>query len=144
MPREITSVRILPMSDKLKGFSERTIEQVQDHYFLDKLPHRGGQFHYRSSGLNAVGGTVVLFQFRARIIATAVFLRDEKFEKPVDGHGGILHFDPKTFQTFDPLDVESMRRVWPRFRAFGHVKQSLNPAAYPAFRKILKHVRKPK
>jgi len=33
-----------------------------------------------------------------------------------------------------------MRKAWPGFRGFGHVKQFLNPAGYPAFRRRLKGV----
>jgi hypothetical protein len=142
VPRQVTSVRILPMSDKLKGFRDRSTEEVQAYYFLDRVPAGKGRFPYRSSGLNAPSGTVVLFQFRARIIATAVFLRDEKFGRPKAGHGGVLHFEPDSFQTFDPLDVESVRKAWPRFRGFGRVKQSLNPVMYPAFKRRLKNVRR--
>jgi hypothetical protein len=86
-------------------------------------------------GPNAEPGTVVLFQYCARIVASAVFLRDEKFERPRGGHSGELHFDVASFQTFEPLDVKTMRKVWPRLRRFGHVKQSLNPTLYGAFKK---------
>jgi hypothetical protein len=140
--REIPAVRILPMSDKIDGFRGRSIEDVQAVYFLDKLPNGAGRFPYRASGLNAPAGTVVLFQFRARVIASAVFGRDEKFEKPRGGHGGVLHFEPGSFEVFDPVDAAAMRRAWPRFRGFGHVKQTLNPAMYPAFRRGL-NVRAP-
>jgi hypothetical protein len=78
-------------------------------------------------------GRFVLFQYRARIIASAVFLRDEKFERPRGGYGGKMYFDPKTIRTFEPLDVGAMRKVWPAFRAFGHVKQFLNPTRYGMF-----------
>ena len=85
----------------------------------------------------------MLFQFKARIIAMGVFLRDEKFEKPIRGRNGEIAFDPQSFRTFDPLDVEAMRRIWPSFTRFGHVKQSLNPTLYPMFKRRLKHVISP-
>ena len=131
------------MSDKLKGFRGRSIEDVQRGLFLRDLPKRGGRYRYPSSGLNAEPGSVVLFQYRARIIASAVFLRDEKFERPVGGYGGTLYFDVASLRTFEPLDVEAMRSVWPSFRAFGHVKQYLNPARYPDFKRRLKRVTAP-
>src|SRR5258708_3306310 len=123
MPREIPSIRILPMSDKIEGFRGKTIEEVQKNIFLNKLPARQGHYRYASTGLNAIPGTLVLFQYRARIIASAIFLYDERFEKPINGSSGEIHFDPASFRTFDPLDVKDMRKVWPAFRAFGHVKQ---------------------
>jgi hypothetical protein len=143
MRREVTSVRILPMSDKIEGFRGLSIREVQSIYFLDKLPNGKGKFPYRSSGLKAPPGTLVLFQFQARIIATSVLVRDERFEQPRNGHGGVLHFEPDSFRIFEPVDVEGMRKAWPRFRGFGHVKQALNPASYTAFKRRLKKVRTP-
>jgi hypothetical protein len=143
MPHPIPAIRILPMSDKIPGFRNRTIADVQTKCFLRDLPKNNGRFRYPVSGLSADPGAIVLFQFRARIIASAVFLRDEKFEKPIRGCAGALYFDPKSFRTFDPLDVEAMRKTWPRFRAFGHVKQFLNPTCYPAFKRRLKNVALP-
>ncbi len=143
MPRDVTTVRILPMSDKIEGFRDLSIAEVQSIYFLDRLPNGKGRFPYRSSGLSAPAGTVVLFQFKARVIATGVFVRDERFDTPKKGHSGVLHFEPASFNTFDPVDVEAMRKSWPRFRAFGHVKQSLNPGLYPEFKRRLRNVRRP-
>lgn len=141
MRRAIPSVRILPMSDKADGFRGRSIEQVQAGCFLRDLPGCNGRWHYRASGLNAEPGTLVLFQFKARIIASGVFLRDEKFERPKGNHGGAIYFEPRSFRTFEPLDVEAMRKVWPAFRAFGHVKQHLNPTRYSLFKRQLKRVK---
>ena len=126
MPREIAGLRILPMSDKIEGFRGLSIDEVQQRYFLRRIPADNGRFSYRASGLNARPGTIVLFQFRARIIAS-----------------GVLHFLPGSFRTFDPLDVAAMRKVWPRFRGFGHVKQYLNPEPYPTFRRRLRNVTSP-
>jgi hypothetical protein len=128
------------MSDKLEGFQRRSIQDVQRRLFLRDLPACGGRFRYPRAGLNAPAGTIVLFQFRARIIASAVFLRDEKFPRPVGGCAGAMHFDPESIRTFDPIDVEAMRQIWPSFRGFGHVKQYLNPAHYRKFKRRLRNV----
>lgn len=138
--REVPSIRILPMSDKIPGFRGRSIEQVQKQCFLRDLPARGGRFRYQKTGLNAPPRTLVLFQFKARIVAAAVFRRDEKYEQPTRGYGGALHFDPASVRTFQPLDVAAMRKVWPAFRAFGHVKQHLNPTLSAKFERQLKNV----
>jgi hypothetical protein len=143
MPPEIPAIRILPMSDKIDGFRGRSIEDVQRWCFLKYLPAHDGRFSYLSSGLDAAPGTVVLFQYRARIIASAVFLRDDKYDRPKRGHAGALYFDVKSFRTFEPIDAEKMRKIWPAFRAFGHVKQFLNPTLYPLFKRRLKHVTSP-
>jgi hypothetical protein len=143
MPRDIPAIRILPMSDKAEGFRGRSIEDVQKDVFLRKLPAMNGRWRYQRAGLNAEPGTIVLFQFKARIIATATFLRDEKFDRPIRGCNGAMYFDPKSIRTFKPLDAMAMREVWPSFRAFGHVKQFLNPTLYSLFKRRLKHVALP-
>src|SRR3954467_6081819 len=119
MADAVPAVPIWPKSAKNDGCSGPGNEAVQERYFLGKLPAQGGRWRYRSAGLKSPPGTVVLFQFRARIIASAAFVRDEKFDRPVRGCDGVLHFDPASFRTFDPLDVDAMRAVWPRFRGFG-------------------------
>jgi len=140
MRREIAAVRIWPMSDKAPGFVGRSIEDVQRKTFLRDLVKSKGRFRYRSSGLNAPAGTVILFQFKARIIASAVFLRDEKFERPRGGHGGAIYVEVGSVRTFEPVDVEGMRKVWAGFRGYGHVKQWLNPTLYGVFRRGLRKV----
>jgi hypothetical protein len=130
------------MSDQRKGFAGLSIEQVQKKYFLRGLG-RDGRYSYPSSGLNADPGTVVLFQFKARIIASALFLRDEKFERPRGGAAGVVHYDPSSIRTFDALDVDAMRAIWAGFRAFGHAKRRLNPMLYGKFKRRLKNVREP-
>jgi hypothetical protein len=50
MRREISGVRILPMSDKVKGFAERNIEEVQKWCFLGRLPRGNGRYRYRGAG----------------------------------------------------------------------------------------------
>jgi len=131
------------MSNKIPGFQNRTIAEVQQLYFLNKLPKNKGRFHYLSTGLNAPPGTIVLFQFQAHIIATAIFERDEKFDRPKTDHAGILHFQPNSFRVFNPINVETMRQAWPHFRAFGHAKQRLNPERYDAFCRLLHSIRSP-
>lgn len=140
MPRAAPSVRLLPMSDRRPGFQGRAIDAIQRDVFLTDLPRAGGRWDYARAGLNAPSGTVVLFQFRASVIASATFLRDEPTD---DAAGGTLCFDPASFRTFTPVDAAAMRLAWPSFRAFGHVKQFLNPAGLAAFRRRLRQVRAP-
>ena len=144
MPRAssayIPAIRIWPMSDKIPGFKGRSIEDVQSRTFLRDLPACNGRFRYQSAGLNTDPGTVVLFQFKARIIAIAVFLRDDKYEKAKRGYAGAIYIDPESIRTFEPIDLAGMRKIWPNFRAFGHVKQFLNPTVYAKFKRSLKKI----
>jgi hypothetical protein len=143
MSHDVPAVRIWPMSDELPGFVDRSIEDVQTRLFLRDLPNNKGCYRYPKNGLKTVAGTVILFQYRARIIASATYLGDEKFGKPINGCAGAIYVEVTTIRTFDPLDVEAMRKIWPRCRAFGHVKQFLNPARYSQLNRRLKNVRSP-
>ena len=149
MRHEVPGVRILPMSDRAPGFVGKSIERVQRDVFLRGLPKNGGRFRYRATGLSARAGTIILFQYRARIIASARFICDEKFPRPratakgaepaKPRYGGVLRLDVASIETFEPLGVEAMRKAWPGFRGFGHVKQALNATCYPILRKRLKN-----
>ena len=147
MRNEVPAIRILPMSDRVAGFRGMSIDQVQASCFLRGLPKSGGRYRYRSTGLNAPPGTIVLFQFKAKIVASAVFIRDEKFARkkgvPKREHAGVLHFEPDSFRTFDPLDTAAMRKIWPALHALGHVKHALNPMRYSLFNGRLKNVKSP-
>jgi hypothetical protein len=137
--KKIPAVRILPMSPNQKSFRGRSLEDVQQEFFLKELPSppKNGRFRYPTSGLSAERGTMVLFQYEGRIIASAILDRKERFERPQHGYKGALWFDPKSIRTFQPVGPDEVRAIWPEFRRFGHVKQYLDPANYPAFEKQL-------
>ena len=75
----VPSIRIYPMSSKLAGFVDREIADVQRRLFLRDLPKSNGRWPYQSAGLSAPPGSLVLFQFRARIIASAIFRTTSAF-----------------------------------------------------------------
>jgi hypothetical protein len=138
------AVRILPMAKE--EFDKRTAEEVQSQYFLGELPSpdRDGRYYHHKRGLDAEAGTVVLFQYDNRVIASAVFLRRERFQHSADGYRGALYFDPMSIRVFKPVGTDVLREVWPgEFTGFNQVMQSLSPAAYPAFERRLAGVESP-
>jgi hypothetical protein len=146
MRRELAAVRIFPMSDKAEGFVGCSTEDVQRKLFLRELPRRRGRYQYRKSSLVAEPNTIVLFQFKAHLIASAAFLRDEKStpaQANKTGYGGTMFFDVASIRTFAPIDLATMRKSWPHFRAFGHVRQFLSADGYMLFKRRLKHVQSP-
>jgi hypothetical protein len=135
------------MSDKAEGFLGRSIEDVQQKLFLRDLPKCGGRYRYRTSSLVAEPNTIVLFQYKAHLIASAAFLRDEKStpaQAARTGYGGTMFFDVASIRTFAPVDLAMMRKSWPHFRAFGHVRQFLSADGYTLFKRRLKHIAAPK
>ena len=127
-------VRILPM-DFRKEFEGRSVEDVQQNFFLVELPSRKDcKYGYHKSGLKAPSGTIVLFQYDSRLIASARLTGTEKFQEPEDGgYEGALYFDSKSITIFDPVGPTRVSRIWPEFKGFGRVKWSLSPERYPKF-----------
>ncbi len=142
------AVRILPMDSKDEaGFVDRTAEEIQHQFFLTELvrPDRSpGRYCYHKLGLRAEPGTVVLFQYGGRIIASAVLLSVEHFDAPEPGdHSGALHFDVRTVKVFDPVDAATIGRIWPQVTRLGQAKWSLDPKRYMQFEQQLTGVERP-
>jgi len=145
MAKPVPAVRILPMSPNEKSFRGRTLTDVQEGFFLSELPAppRSGRYCYPTSGLSAEPGTVVLFQFMGKIIASAVFERHERFDQPEGGYRGALWFDSHSIRTFEPVGAAEMIAIWPDFPGFGQAKHELDGAAYADFERRLTNVRSP-
>jgi hypothetical protein len=141
MSNIVPAVRILPMDSKDEpDFAGLTPERVQQGYFLGKLlrPERPpGKYCYRKLGLKARSGTVVLFQFANKIIASATLDRVERFPVPDGPYEGALYFSPASIKVFDPVGLEVVRAIWPKVTGFGRAKWSLDPKGYPAFEQRL-------
>lgn len=137
------AVRILPMSSD--EFDGQSTQQVQSEFFLKELPsHVPGRYYYRTSGLSAEPGTIVLFQYANAIIASAIFNANERFDQPDGDYHGALLFDTGSIRTFTPVDSDSMSSVWGEgFSGFGRVKASLNPEKYPNFENCLSRIQTP-
>lgn len=143
MSQSIADVRVLPMSgDEFEG---RTAEHVQSEFFLKELPSReAGRYFYRTAGLNAEPGTIVLFQYANKIIACAVFDGSERFDQPQGDYHGALNFDINSIRVFDPIGPEIMNAVWPDdFEGFGRVKAKLAHHRFSQFEQHLTGVRVP-
>ena len=142
------AIRILPMDSKEEpGFAGSSIWEVQRQYFLNELVRPGrpaGRFHFHKSGLRAEPGTVVLFQFGGKIIASAVLSSIERFSEAEHGcFRGAFQFDAKSIRVFDPVDAAAIRKIWPQVSRLGQAKWSLDPKFYEEFERSLTGVDSP-
>lgn len=132
MSNSLPDVRILPMDSRLE-FDGRSIKEVQRSFFLKELQGEDrppGKYWYRESGVSAESGTVVLFQYEGKIIASATFVEAERFEVlEGDTYKGALYFDPQSVKVFDPVGSDVVSAIWPEFKGFSHVKWSLDSKA---------------
>lgn len=141
-----SAVRILPMS--LSVFRDEgclTIKDVQKKYFLNDLPFKQyGCYHYKTRGLRAARGTVVLFQCDSNVIASAVFNHSEVFDQPYEGlYKGGLYFDLSSIRVFNPIDADKIKKIWPSFMGFGNVPQQLDLNRYAIFEQELTGIEMP-
>jgi len=126
------AVRILPMSRKEFGGKKATA--VQRDFFSRDLLETGGRYRFYERGLDAVAGTVVLFQYDNAVVASATLIDVTRFRRPdEDGCSGCFNFDPSTVRVFRLMGPAQMRKVWPGFESFGQVRQDLPPGRYSAF-----------
>lgn len=137
-------IRILPMDFNEEEFKDSDINQIQNNYFLNDLPNRNGKYLYRSFGLVAEKGTLVLFQFMNKIIASAIFIKAEKFIEPEKKiYTGALYFDEKSIKVFEPVSFDIVYKVWPNIKKLSNVKWRLNPQHFSLFEKYLRNIRMP-
>jgi len=141
------SVRVLPMTSKIaEEFPDcSSIQDVQEKFFLSDLPFRPDcSYLHGRNGLDASSGTVVLFQCQGHIIASATYLGSERFDQPdPDGYMGQLFFDPTSIRTFNPINADGIRQIWPTFKRFGQSPLHLSSEGYPAFVSQLEDVKVP-
>lgn len=134
----LPAIRILPMSDS-DEFPNNTVEQVQQTFFLDVLSKRTScDYLYRSTGMNAIKDTVVLFQFKGSIIAIAKLDYIEKFDTYLDNtYAGAYHFQEGSIAVMDPIDKNEMQQIWETFKRFSQSKQELAVDKWPLFFDLL-------
>jgi hypothetical protein len=130
----VQSVRLLPMSENDPEFTGHSIEDVQE-WFLNELP--GREFNF-TKGLNAERGTLILFQYKAHVIASA--LLDEKiiFDQKLGGvYRGAYKFIPSSIAVFEPINSSEMKDIWEDFAGFNLVQQRLDEDYYQDFGRLL-------
>lgn len=157
--KEIPMVRILPM-DSENEFDGNDIETTQTDFFLEDLPFRKdrigqGKYRYKETGMKAEPGTVVLFQYDGKIIASAVLENIDNKPQPEPVYFGAYYFTPSSIQVFEPVGSEEMISIWSDdfvdsqgvkhkcFKRFGQAKIYLDPEKYADFCSILRNVRTP-
>lgn len=131
---DVNSVRILPMSGSDPEFTGSSIEEVQK-WFINVLPYREYNF---KRGLNSEHGTLVLFQYKSHVIASAIL--DEKiiFDSKLGGvYSGAYRFIPSSIAIFDPINSQEMNSIWNGFKGFSQTHKKLDLYNYIDFVKLI-------
>ena len=120
-------IRILPMS--MDEFEDKSIEELQE-WFIEELKNvRKGLYRYRTSGLKTSTGSLILFQYRSKIIASAIFLNSEHYKKPYieskTKYNGFLEFDSDTITVFQPISNNEFNQICEYEFKFNHTKYKI-------------------
>ena len=134
---DMPAIRILPMSKA--EFPEMDIENVQNEYFLgDLIEYQQGKYYYRNSGMNAVDGSLVLFQFDNMIIASAKLSSIERYYTPKKGkYYGAYIFDINTVQVFLPITLTEINKIDNNITKFSQSKQRVNILYLPEIKELI-------
>jgi 5-methylcytosine-specific restriction protein A len=126
----VPEIRIIPMS-KSDEFDNETIEGVQQEYFFNDLIYRQDcKYYYRKQGINSRDGSLVLFQYDNKIIASAQLKDVEKYDDIKVGeygeYSGAIVFYKETIQVFQPIEANELKNIDLKFNKFSQTKQFLN------------------
>lgn len=130
----VPAIRLLPMSESDPEFTRKFIEDMQE-WFVNELPYRKYNF---KKGMNAESGTVVLFQYKGHVIASAILEEKIMFEEETEGgYKGAYYFNPSTIAIFTPITSEEMRDIWTEFKGFNQSQQDLDVKQYELLSQLL-------
>ncbi|MEK5174571.1 hypothetical protein NST63_15370 [Heyndrickxia sp. FSL W8-0496] len=130
----IPAIRLLPMSETDPEFTGKSIEFLQE-WFVNVLPNRKYNF---KKGMNTDSGTLVLFQYQAHVIASAILEKKIRYdEEKKGGYKGAYSFIPESIAVFTPITSEEIKVIWGQFKGFNQSLQELDVNMYELLSKLL-------
>ncbi|WP_299515697.1 HNH endonuclease [uncultured Rummeliibacillus sp.] len=130
----VPAIRLLPMSESDPEFTGNSIEDLHE-WFINELPYRKYNF---KKGMNAEPGTLVLFQYKGHLIASAILEEKIMYKEEIEGgYKGAYYFNPTTIAIFDPVTSDEMRNIWNSFKGFNQSLQELDVSQYELLCKLL-------
>lgn len=123
LSENVPAIRLLPMSESDPEFTNYSIEDIQE-WFLNELPKR--VYNYKTEMITPLG-TLVLFQYKNSVVASAYLVDKIIYEEKLDGgYKGAFIFDPSTIAVFKPINKEIMKKIWSDFRSFSQSMKKLD------------------
>ncbi|MFJ3386379.1 HNH endonuclease [Lysinibacillus sp. NPDC086135] len=130
----IPAIRLLPMSEDDPEFGQKSIEDLQE-WFNDELPYRVYNF---KRGMVTPPGTLVLFQYKGCVIASAILEEKVLYEERTEGgYRGAYNFIPSSIAVFTPIKPNELKSVWDKFKGFNQSFQKLDVNQFNSFCRLL-------
>ena len=130
--------RLIPMSTEEEGFKDKSIEEIQNSFFIKNLKEQGNNYKYRSKGLVANDGDLVLFQMNNSIIASGKFKNRIKYPIITDSYHGELEFYKDSISVCSPIKPEELKKYCNNFERFTQMMQFIEINDYDGLIKRLK------
>ena len=139
-----SSIRILPMSKN--EFQNRSHNEVQQDFFLKQLPARE---HNNNKGLYCFkkfafakdtpldNNTLILFQYKARIIATAELKNIVYLNKAQGDYTGYFILNRSSICIFNPIDSSTLSNIFNQSIKFCQARHKLDVSKYNKFNSSL-------
>lgn len=123
LSESVPAIRLLPMSESDPEFTEYSIGDMQE-WFINELPYR--VYNYKTEMITPLG-TLVLFQYKNSVVASAYLVDKVIYEGKIDGgYKGAFVFDPSTIAVFKPINKEEMKGIWSDFKNFSQSMKKLD------------------
>lgn len=136
---EYTEIRILPMSSDYE-FPNKNYLQVQKEFFIEDLKNRPKvNYKFRNKYMVASNGTLVLFQFRGQIIASAILEGYNLFDSSEGVYNGEYYFDRDSIKIFTPITSGELSEIVPEFKRFSQVQQKIGNEYCDKIIKLITH-----
>ncbi|WP_339068520.1 hypothetical protein [Fusobacterium animalis] len=144
---EELEIRILPMSeDEFCGYIEpdciTNIKDMQEIFFMQDLKlKRNGKFKIKESHFRTAVGSLILFQYRKHLIASAIYDKTFKIDENSDdyknGYKEYYLFKPDTIRIFSPISEEEFQQI--KEVKFQQAKHKIDYNKLKAVEKIIKN-----
>src|SRR5574344_147494 len=131
-------IRTLPMSFKDSSFKGKSIEQIQNDFFIDYLQKNKNNYHFKSKN-TFKKGDLILFHIGGRVIASAIFQSMEIYSEPFidennESYKGAYIFEPETINVFDPIDSNEFKKYSVDFKRFNQSSQVVEIINFSSFK----------
>ena len=136
----IPEIRILPMSSEMFPTDELLLE-----FLTETMPNRGYTYYYPSNKLNSPAGTLILFQYKAKLWGYAILSDIVEFGTPQkleDGslYKGYYQFKSNSLVIFEnPITSDEFKSINPYFKGFSQAIQKMSAGLLPSIIGLLKH-----
>ena len=144
---EELEIRILPISeDEFYGYAEpdgiTNTKYMQEIFFLQDLKlKRKGKFKIKKSHFKTAIGSLILFQYKKHLIASAIydgtFKIDENSDDYKNGYKEYYVFKPESIRIFPPISEEKFQEV--KEVKFQQAKHKIDYNKLEAIEKIIKN-----